>query len=79
MWSDLMGPRAIADRGWFRPDAVARLRNLSQSRRADYYMLQWGLLTLELWARQFLDQNPATVAPQTRRRPTEIPQLVPAA
>jgi asparagine synthase (glutamine-hydrolysing) len=79
MWNDLMGPRAIADRGWFRPDAVARLRNLSQSRRADYYMLQWGLLTLELWARQFLDQNPATVAPRTRRRPTEVPQLVPAA
>jgi hypothetical protein len=42
-------------------------------------MLQWGLLTLELWARQFLDQNPATVAPRTRRRPTEVPQLVPAA
>ncbi len=79
MWNDLMGPRAVANRGWFQSDAVARLRNLSQSRRADYYMLQWALLTLELWARQFLDQNPATVAPRTRKRPTEIPQLAPAA
>jgi asparagine synthase (glutamine-hydrolysing) len=79
LWGDLMGPRAIAERGWFRADVVERLRNRSQSGRADYYMLQWALITLELWARQFLDQNPANVAGKSRKRPVESPQLVPAA
>jgi asparagine synthase (glutamine-hydrolysing) len=79
MWNDLMNPRAIESRGWFRADAVQRLRAQSQAGRADYYMLQWALLTLELWARQFIDQNPANLAQRTRRRPADTPQLVPAA
>ncbi|HEV7998673.1 MAG TPA: asparagine synthase (glutamine-hydrolyzing) [Planctomycetaceae bacterium] len=79
MWNDLMSPRAIENRGWFRPDAVGRLRAQSQAGRADYYMLQWALLTLELWARQFIDQNPANIAQKTRKRPSDNPQLVPAA
>jgi asparagine synthase (glutamine-hydrolysing) len=79
MWNDLMSPRAIEGRGWFRPGAVARLRSQSQAGRADYYMLQWALLTLELWARQFLDQNPANIAQRSRKRPADSPQLVPAA
>jgi asparagine synthase (glutamine-hydrolysing) len=79
MWNDVMSPRAIENRGWFRADAVHRFRAQSQAGRADYYMLQWALLTLELWARQFIDQNPAHVALRTRKRPTETPHLVPAA
>ncbi len=79
MWNDLMNPRAIENRGWFRPDAIQRLRSQSQAGRADYYMLQWALLALELWARQFIDQNPANAAPKTRKRSADNPQLVPAA
>jgi asparagine synthase (glutamine-hydrolysing) len=79
MWNDVMSPRAIADRGWFRTDAVERLRQESQAGRADYYMLQWALLTLELWARQFVDQNPADVASRRQKQRPPSPQLVPAA
>jgi asparagine synthase (glutamine-hydrolysing) len=78
MWNDLMNPRAIASRGWFQADAVQRLRDRSQAGRADYYMAQWALLTLELWARQFIDQNPATAARSPKPR-TARAGLVPAA
>ncbi len=75
----MLNPRAIQNRGWFRPEAVQRLRDRSQAGRADHYMLQWGLLTLEIWARQFLDQNPAASAVRSQRTRSERPGLVPAA
>ncbi len=59
MWNDLMSAESIRQRGWLRPEGVLRIRRQSQAGRVDYYMLQWALLTLELWARQFLDRNPA--------------------
>jgi asparagine synthase (glutamine-hydrolysing) len=79
MWNDLMSPRAIETRGWFQPDVVQRLRNQSQSGRADYYMLQWALLTLEIWAQKFIDQNPAATAVRSPKARSERPGLVPAA
>jgi asparagine synthase (glutamine-hydrolysing) len=79
MWNDLMSPRAIENRGWFQPDVIQRLRRHSQTRRADYYMLQWALLTLEIWARQFLDQNPAVTAVRSQKQRPERLGLVPAA
>jgi asparagine synthase (glutamine-hydrolysing) len=79
MWNDLMGARAIEARGWFRPDAVQRLRNQSQTGRADYYMLQWALLTLEIWAQKFIDQNPAATAVRSQKPRSERSGLVPAA
>jgi asparagine synthase (glutamine-hydrolysing) len=78
MWNDLMSPQSIRRRGWFQHDVVQRLRNQSQAGRADYYMLQWALLTLEIWAQKFLDQNPAAVA-RTQKPRSERPGLVPAA
>jgi hypothetical protein len=30
-----------------------------QTENLDLYMLQWAILTIELWARQFIDRNPA--------------------
>jgi asparagine synthase (glutamine-hydrolysing) len=79
MWNDLMNPRAIESRGWFRSDAIERLRRKSQAGGADYYMLQWALLTLEIWARQFIDQNPAATTTRSQRPRSERPRLVSAA
>lgn len=55
MWNDLMSESAIRRRGWFDPPAVADARRRSQSGQADLYMLQWALLTIELWARRYID------------------------
>jgi asparagine synthase (glutamine-hydrolysing) len=79
MWNDLMNARAIESRGWFRADAVQRLRNQSQTGRADYYMLQWALLTLEIWAQKFIDENPAAIALRSQKPRSERSGLVPAA
>jgi asparagine synthase (glutamine-hydrolysing) len=79
MWNDLMSSQAVESRGWFRPDAVREIRSQSQAGRADYYMLQWALLSLEIWARQFIDQNPAAMAPRSQRPRSERPGLVSAA
>jgi asparagine synthase (glutamine-hydrolysing) len=79
MWNELMSPQAIQNRGWFRADAVQRARRQSQTGRADFYMLQWALLTLEIWARQFIDQNPAHAAIRLRKRRPEDVRLVGAA
>ncbi|HXY33908.1 MAG TPA: asparagine synthase (glutamine-hydrolyzing) [Planctomycetaceae bacterium] len=67
MWNDLMGPSSVESRGWFRSDIVERLRRRSQAGRADYYMLQWALLTLEIWAREFIDHNPASAALRSQK------------
>jgi len=59
MWGDICSPESLRRRGWFDHTAVQAARELSQSGRQDLYMLQWAVLTIELWARQFIDRNPA--------------------
>jgi asparagine synthase (glutamine-hydrolysing) len=61
LWNDLTNPDAVTRRGWFSVDGLRSIREQSQTGRTDYYMLQWAVLTLELWAREFLDRNPAAV------------------
>jgi hypothetical protein len=58
MWHDLTTDSAVKQRGWFSAAALQQARQRSQTGRADLYMLQWAVLTLELWARQFIDRNP---------------------
>ncbi len=69
LWKDLTSPDTVRRRGWFSVDGLRSIREQSQTGRTDYYMLQWAVLTLELWAREFLDRNPATVddAPPQQR------------
>ncbi|HUE13724.1 MAG TPA: hypothetical protein VMR25_06135, partial [Planctomycetaceae bacterium] len=69
LWDDLTSPATVRSRGWFSADGLRQIRTQSQSGRADHYMLQWAVLTLELWAREFLDRNPADLvsAPRGRR------------
>jgi asparagine synthase (glutamine-hydrolysing) len=59
LWEDVSDSAVLRRRGWFSAAALRQIREQSQSGRADYYMLQWAILTLELWAREFLDRNPA--------------------
>lgn len=59
MWEDLTSESVVKRRGWFDHAALKRIRKVSQSGAEDLYMLQWAVLTLELWARQFIDRNPA--------------------
>ena len=60
MWNELTSDMALRQRGWFDPYGVKEIRKLSQAGNIDLYMLQWTILTIELWARQFIDRNPAT-------------------
>jgi asparagine synthase (glutamine-hydrolysing) len=59
VWDDLLSEPAVRRRGWFDHAALQDARRRSQAGQVDLYMLQWAALTLELWARQFLDRNPA--------------------
>jgi ribosomal protein S16 len=45
--------------GWYDPKKIAATRRESQVGLSDHYLLQWGIMTAELWARSFLDKNPA--------------------
>ena len=55
LWQDVTSRDSIAARGWFDYEAVQIVRKASQAGKADLYMLQWAIITLELWARQFFD------------------------
>ena len=58
MWEDLMNEAAVRRRGWFNHAALREARERSQAGKVDLYMLQWAVLTLELWARRFIDRDP---------------------
>lgn len=64
LWADLASESALKARGWFDYAGVRRIRELSQAGKQDLYMLQWGILTLELWAREFLDKRPVAAVAQ---------------
>lgn len=57
LWQDLTSRESINSRGWFDYDAVQNVRRVSQAGKADLYMLQWAIMTVELWARQFIDRK----------------------
>lgn len=59
LWEDLTSEAVVRKRGWFDHRGLKRIREISQSGAEDLYMLQWAVLTIELWARQFIDRNPA--------------------
>ena len=59
LWHDLTAESSVKDRGWFDHRALQEARRRSQAGQVDLYMLQWAVLTIELWARRFIDRNPA--------------------
>lgn len=52
---DLLSTETISRRGWFEPDAVHTVVEANRSGREDNALHVFFLLTLELWAREFLD------------------------
>jgi len=70
MWDDLTAESLVRSRGWFDPEALREARRRSQQGRVDLYLLQWAVLTIELWAQQFLDRDPA--APSTSLVPEAV-------
>jgi asparagine synthase (glutamine-hydrolysing) len=57
MWNDILSEEAVRRRGWFNYDSLQLARKKSQAGSDDLYMLQWAALTIELWARRFLDKT----------------------
>lgn len=62
LWHELTSQEAVARRGWFDYAALQDARARSQAGKDDLYMLQWAVLTIELWARQFIDHNSTDTA-----------------
>ena len=58
---DVLSPHAIRRRGLFNPGQVEKLLSEHESGFADHGSLLWGLLSLELWHRLFIDSQPRVV------------------
>jgi len=67
---DLLSPATVKHRGLFNPAYVQKLLNDHDTSIADHGHLLWGLLSVELWHRVFLD------SPQRSARPHESALVV---
>jgi asparagine synthase (glutamine-hydrolysing) len=56
--ADLFGSRAFRDRGFLRPAAAHHYLDQHRRGHADYGELLWLMVSLELWARRYLDRTP---------------------
>ncbi len=54
---DLLAPDTVRRRGLFEPSAVAKILQEHDSKTADHGSLLWGLLSVEMWHRRFIDVN----------------------
>ncbi|HWP70626.1 MAG TPA: asparagine synthase (glutamine-hydrolyzing) [Gemmatimonadaceae bacterium] len=57
MVDDALSERVVRERGWFRPDAVARLRERTLTGDFVHAKQVFSLLSLELWHRIFVDRR----------------------
>lgn len=55
---DVLSAEAVARRGWLDAGYVTKLMDEHESGFANHGSLLWGLLSVELWARLFLDGPP---------------------
>jgi asparagine synthase (glutamine-hydrolysing) len=60
MSGDLLLDGRLAERGYFKPDAVKRLLEEHWRGAANWHSQLWSLLMLESWHRMFIDQRPTT-------------------
>jgi len=56
MVSDVLSDESLRKRGWFNPQAVARLLEADRCGRVDASYSLFAVLCVELWGRVFLDQ-----------------------
>ncbi len=69
---DLLGDRRFVERGWLDEAGVHAIVAEHVDGRRDHALSIWSLMTLELWARRFLDDaaTAAEPAPAAVRRPS---------
>src|SRR5205823_3322892 len=53
----VLSPEMLRERGYFRPEYVAWLREQQASGRQDFSQHIWALLVFELWHRTFIDTD----------------------
>jgi hypothetical protein len=65
LMEDLLGEKSVRQRGIFRPEAVAQLRESMHAR--DFLLVKqaFSLITLELWFRGFVDGQAVSSATGT--------------
>ncbi len=68
MLHDTLTDQRTRDRGLLNQHAIRALTNEHQLGRRDHSRQLWGLLTLELWLRAFIDQRPERTAIQFRAK-----------
>lgn len=54
---ELLGKNGLNKRGWFQPEAIQCLEKEFFSGEQDHALKLWTLMSLELWARQYLDRK----------------------
>jgi len=54
---DVLSPSALQRRGLFNPAFVEKLLSEHENGFADHGSLLWGLLSIELWQRVFMDSQ----------------------
>jgi asparagine synthase (glutamine-hydrolysing) len=54
---DLLSPETIRHRGYFSPAYIQKLLDQHEAATADHGALLWGLVSVELWHRVFLDSS----------------------
>ena len=60
MMEELLSDRAVAQRGIFKPEAVARQREMMHRREFLFVKQVFSLMVLELWFRIFVDRTWST-------------------
>jgi asparagine synthase (glutamine-hydrolysing) len=61
---DILAPDAIRRRGLFNPPAIAKLLDEHETGFADHSAPLWGLLSVELWHRLFIDSQAGRARPE---------------
>jgi len=57
-WEEVTSDSSVRKRGWFDAHGIRQIRDESQRGNLDLYMLQWAIMTIELWARAFFGSDP---------------------
>lgn len=70
---DLLNQASIQRRGLFQADYVARLMNQHISGYADHSIALWGLMSLEMWFRKFIDVSPKLSSSDSKRMERVVP------
>jgi len=66
MIDDLLSAERVQQRGWFDATAVQKLVVEHRSRRRDWSLQLWALLSFELWTQSLVDAAPASESSESR-------------